>query len=228
MAGGRAVNVLRAEAPGLRLAMMACAATSLAALVAHVAGVLPMRFFLTFFGAPSVFLLFVLAAYARWIDARALVRCLSLGLAGGIAGTLAYDGVRLALQATHLFRYDAFLAIYIFGTWISGRPVGTPEAAVWGWIYHYWNGLSFGILFLLTFGGRSWLYGVAYGLVMEACMLGLFPIFLRVSNKVDFITVSLIGHAVYGAVLGQLSERYARSWRDQFRPRPRRLAGALP
>ncbi len=39
-------------------------------------------------------------------------------------------------------------------------------------------------------------------------MLGLFPFFLRVTNKLDFIAVSMIGHLAYGAVLGLLAQQY--------------------
>ena len=52
--------------------------------------------------------------------------------------------------------------------------------------------------------------GSGYGILMECCMLGLFPFFLRVTNKVDFIAVSMIGHLAYGAVLGGLTQRYLR------------------
>ncbi|MGH9649158.1 MAG: hypothetical protein ACRD3I_01680, partial [Terriglobales bacterium] len=55
---------------------------------------------------------------------------------------------------------------------------------------------------------RHWLFGVGYAILMEMCMLGIFPMFLRVSNKVDFIAVSMIGHVFYGAVLGILVQRY--------------------
>jgi len=62
----------------------------------------------------------------------------------------------------------------------------------------------------LIFGKRHWLYGVAYGVVMELCMLGVFPLFLKVSNKFDFVAISLIGHVFYGAILGVYVQRYAR------------------
>jgi len=201
-------------ARGLRVSAAVLALISLAALVAHLFGVLPMTFFLTYFGVPSLLLLFSLAAWARRIDAAVFLNCLGVGLAGGLAGTLAYDAARYLLQKTQLFSYDGFTAIYIFGMWISGQPMHSPAAALAGWIYHFWNGLSFGVFYTLTFGRGHWLYGVGYGLVMEILMLGLFPMFLRVSNKLDFITLSLIGHLFYGAGLGVVAQKYGRSWGD--------------
>ena len=196
----------------LRWSAALCAIVSLGALVTHVFGLLPMVFFLTFFGVPSILLLLVMAAYARWINAPVFLTALAVGLAGGFVGTLAYDGVRLLFRTLHLFNYDGFVAIYIFGGWITGRETTTVEAAIAGWTYHFWNGLSFGVFYVLTFGRRHWLYGAAYGVVMELCMLGLFPLFVQVTDRFDFILLSLIGHLVYGAVLGLIAQHWARSF----------------
>jgi hypothetical protein len=203
----------------LRWSAGICASISLAALVAHVFGVLRMDFFLTFFGIPSLLLLFSLAAWAKRINATTFLTCLRVGLAGGFLATLAYDLVRFLIGLTHLFQYNGFVAIYIFGSWITGKPVTTAAAAVAGWIYHFWNGLSFGVMYVVAFPRRHWLYGVAYGIVMETMMLGLFPLFLRITNKRDFILISMFGHMVYGAVLGLFAERsFAKLGRPSWRP----------
>lgn len=196
----------------LRWSGAICAITSLGALVTHLAGLLPMVFFLTFFGVPSLLLLLIMAAYARWIDAPVFLNALLVGVAGGFVATLAYDGIRLLFRTSGLFNYDGFVAIYIFGGWITGQETTTVAAAVAGWAYHFWNGLSFGVFYVLTFGRRHWLYGAGYGVVMELCMLGLFPFFVQVTDRVDFIVLSLIGHLVYGTVLGLIAQRWAWGW----------------
>lgn len=196
----------------LRVTAAICALTSLGALITQIFGLLPMVYFLTFFGVPSIVLILALAALARRIDATVFMTSLVVGVVGGFVATLAYDGFRLLLRTTQLFNYDGFKSIYIFGSWITGRPAASDAAAAAGWFYHFWNGISFGLFYTLTFGRRNWLYGVGYGLVMEAMMLGLFPFFLRVSDQVGFITVSMLGHMVYGAVLGLVTQRYARNW----------------
>jgi len=196
----------------LRWSAALCAITSLGALVTHLAGLLPMVFFLTFFGVPSLLLLLIMAAYARWIDAPVFLNALIVGVVGGFVATLAYDGVRLLLRTSGIFNYNGFVAIYIFGGWITGQETTTLAAAVAGWTYHFWNGLSFGVFYVLTFGRRHWLYGAGYGIVMELCMLGLFPFFVQVTDKIDFIMLSLIGHLAYGAVLGLVAQRWARGW----------------
>lgn len=197
---------------GLRISGAICALMSLAALVAHVAGILPMVYFLTFFGVPAFLFLLVLAALAKMLDASGFVTCLVVGIGGGAAGTVVYDLVRLALQRGHVFNYNGFRAILIFGSWITGTQTTTWQSALAGWTYHYWNGVAFGVFYLLLAGNRRWWYGVIYGMFMELCMLGLFPTFIRITDRFDFIALSVIGHIGYGATLGLIAERYGRSW----------------
>lgn len=200
--------------PWLRWIGAGLALISLVALLSHVFGVLPMNFFLTFFGVPSLLLLMMLGVYAKKVDAKIFLNCLTVGVLGGLVGTLSYDIVRAILTYGHVLNYDGFYAIRVFGGWISGKPPEHALAAIFGWIYHFWNGLSFGVFYTLTFGRRHWLIGVLYGLFMEACMLGLFPMFLRVSNRTDFIILSLIGHVFYGGALGLYAQRFGMNWSD--------------
>lgn len=199
---------------GLRWSAAICASISLVALVAHVFALLPMVYFLTFFGVPSVLLLFAMAAFARWIDARIFLNGLAVGLLGGLIATMVYDAARFVLNRTLFTHYNSFTSIYIFGSWITGKETSTPQAAVAGWTYHYWNGLSIALFYTLTFGRRHWLYAVGYALIMEAFMLGLFPFFLQVSDKLDFIALSMLGHLAYGVVLGLIAQKYALNWED--------------
>jgi hypothetical protein len=197
----------------LRLATALSAGLSLAALAAHVFEWLDMRFFLVAFGAPSVVFVIAVAAYARLVDASVFLHNLILGLVVGLVATFVYDAVRIGLMWTNFFTYDAFYAIHVFGSWIARQPANSGAATTAGWLYHFWNGLSFGVMFALTFGRpRSWVYGLVYGIVMEVVMLGLFPMFLRVTDETGFVTISLIGHAAFGATLGGLTARHGRGW----------------
>jgi hypothetical protein len=198
----------------LRWTAAMCSMVSLAALVAHVFGILPMVYFLTFFGVPATLLLFVLAAYAKWIDARVFLRAITVGLLAGVLAVLTYDGVRLVLMKTAFTQFDSFKSHYIFGSWITGKDIDSTPAAIAGWTYHYWNGLAIALFYVLTFGRRHWLYAVGWAMFLEACMLGLFPLFLQVTNQVDFIVLSMIGHICYGIVLGLIAQKYALNWED--------------
>jgi hypothetical protein len=207
----RGISPSSRRVTALRVIAFLSAAASLAALLAQVFLHMPMAFFLLFVGMPSVFLLYAIAAYAKRIDAGILVDGMAVGLRGGFFATIGYDIIRWFVQLVGPFiGYNGFVPILLFGSWITGQPTTSVAAAVAGWLYHYWNGLSFGIMYALIFGKRHWLYGVAYGVVVELCMLGVFPFFLKVSNKFDFVAISLIGHVFYGAILGVYVQRYAR------------------
>lgn len=169
-----------------------------------------MPFFLLFFGIPFTLLLFALAAVAKWIKAEHYVDGLRVGIPGGVWATIAYDAVRAVIQHTRPFGYSGFVPILIFGSWITGQPTTSLAAKVAGWTYHYWNGISFGVMYALMFGKRHWLFAVGYAIVLELCMLGIFPMFVPVSNKVDFVLISLIGHVAYGVILGLYVQKYAR------------------
>ena len=193
----------------LRWSAVALSVIGIAALVVHVLGWLRMPFFLAVFGVPSVLLLCALAAYARRIDAEIFLNGLWVGIWAGLVATVAYDGVRALVERSHMFGYNWTVPILMFGNWITGAPTTSAAAKVAGWAYHYWNGISFGVMYALAFGKVRWWWGLAYGVFLEACMLGLFPMFLRVTNKWDFVAISMIGHIAYGAVLGILVEKYA-------------------
>jgi hypothetical protein len=49
---------------------------------------------------------------------------------------------------------------------------------------------------------------------LEACMLGLFPLFMSIPHPIAFIAVSMFGHACYGVVLGLAAQRWALNWED--------------
>jgi hypothetical protein len=169
-----------------------------------------MPFFLEFFAVPAFLLLFALAALARKLRASLYLNGLAVGALGGLAATLVYDGVRFLVHEARLFGYSGFVPILLFGSWITKQPTTATASIVAGWVYHYANGVCFGILYALIVGRRHWLFGVLYGIVMECCMLGLFPMFLKVDNRVDFIAVSMIGHVFYGAALGVAVQRYGK------------------
>jgi hypothetical protein len=193
----------------LRWCAVMLSGVGVTALIVHVFGWLPMPFFLVVFGAPSLLVLLALAAYARRIDAQLFLNGLWVGAWAGLAATVVYDGVRALVERSHIFGYNWYVPILMFGNWITGAPQSSATAKVVGWSYHYWNGIAFGVMYALAFGRVRWWWGLAYGMFLEACMLGLFPMFLRVTNRWDFVAISMIGHIAYGAVLGVVVQRYA-------------------
>ncbi|MGH7322158.1 MAG: DUF6789 family protein [Candidatus Rokuibacteriota bacterium] len=79
-----------------------------------------------------------------------------------------------------------------------------------GYAYHYWNGASFAAIYALLAGRTPWWGPLVYSIVfIETGML----VFMRLAMgplAAGTITVSLLAHVAYGAVMGVLLHRFVR------------------
>ena len=73
------------------------------------------------------------------------------------------------------------------------------------------NGLAFAVAYSYWFAAKGAVTGIAFAMMLEAFMLGLYPGWLRIADYAPFLTMSLIGHLVYGTVLGVLARRWWRA-----------------
>jgi uncharacterized protein DUF6789 len=195
--------------PRLLLTIVAAAAasTSAGALVLHALGLLPMYFFITVVAAPSLVLLLVLGIVAHRIHEQVFLHRLLSGVWIGLAATLAYDGIRLLLRAAGIFNFDVFFSHRIYGFMISGFPTDSGTALAVGWAYHFWNGITLAVMYTVVAGPMRWIYGLIWALLLEIAWLTALPSALNFTLSGQVIAVSLIGHSVYGIVLGVLSQR---------------------
>lgn len=161
-----------------------------------------------FIGIPAVLLLATYIALARPAGHETLLRIVGIGLVAGAVATIAYDLSRGVLGAARLIDHDPFRAVYVFGELLTGEPAAAPGARVAGWAYHAWNGLSFGLMYALLFGGSRWTYGLAWGVLLEVALLAAYPALLGAPLSPQFVAVSLWGHAWYGATLGAVCSRW--------------------
>jgi hypothetical protein len=138
---------------------------------------------------------------------RRMRRGMAAGAVAGVAATLCYDVSRFALiQLTGI----EFWPFDIFG--IFGRALfGEGNLAAWvplaGFAYHVTNGIGFAIAYTLLVGERGVSWGIAWGLGLEAMMLTFYPGWLDIRAIEEFVSVSVVGHVVYGAVLGWTAQR---------------------
>ena len=65
-----------------------------------------------------------------------------------------------------------------FGAMVLGQPIEQPEyslaAHIVGWIYHFSNGATFGVMYLAVIGSasrRHWAWAVLFALALELGML---------------------------------------------------------
>lgn len=153
--------------------------------------------------------LLVAALLLRQSGERALVELLARGALAGAMATLAleavrYPGFRLGFMPGNLPR--------LMGVLLLDRFMLGPSALsdVTGFAYHFWNGASFGMIFVLLALGRSVWWTVPFGLAIGAGFLanpvvqalGVGP-FGRDFGW-HFAATVLTAHAAFGAVLALL------------------------
>jgi hypothetical protein len=199
------------EDPALFLLALAAAATSIAALLGDLAGLVRMPYTLSFLTVPGMIFLLTLMIRSNRVNRSVIVNRLRVGFVAGLAGLVAYNGTRWLLATALSVKTSPFYSIFTFGALITGRPADSPAAAVAGWLYHLSNGVTFAIIYTLVAGSASWWFGLGWGLLLETAMLVIYPstAVLRPPALAPFIGISLASHAFYGATIGVVAQHHA-------------------
>ncbi len=206
MSGPRAVErrgprLLRREV-GLGVLL---AGTSGAAILVHTFGPLPLSFSVPFVVLPSTCILIAVVLLHRRLYGRlhAFSGRLLLGGAWGLVATLVYDAVRPLLRLAFGFTYDPYRAMPIFGQLMTGLPGSDPMALAAGWTYHFWNGISFGMMLALMRPRGGPVEGFVWAMLLQGLMMAAYPSFLgaRLEDP-GFLTMGIVGHGLWGIVLG--------------------------
>jgi hypothetical protein len=134
---------------------------------------------------------------------------LMLGAVSGLLATVVYDAVRPLLKWMFHFAYSPYRAMPIFGMLITGRPESDPLAIALGWVYHFWNGISFGIMFALLWPKGGAIAGLVWGLGLQCLMMVAYPhlLAIRLADP-GFLAMGLVGHSLWGVVLGESIRQY--------------------
>jgi hypothetical protein len=130
------------------------------------------------------------------------IQRLAAGLFCGVAGLIAYDGVRWLILISGTVPFNPFRAIEVFGLLILKVDVDTWITKTVGWLFHIWNGLSFAVMFTLAVGRGSLLWAIIWSLMLELAMVSTYPSIFRLWLDLPFLVVSLSGHLAFGVALG--------------------------
>lgn len=187
-----------------------CAFASTAAFFLHVLGVMRMPFFVNFVGMPAIILMMIVSLYS-WQRRLPFWKRMRAGIIAGALGLIAYDALRFAIYKSGIISFYPFHAIARLGSLMTGEPPEAGAAIFAGWLYHYWNGFSFAIIYALVAGPAMWYWGVAWAMMLEIGMLATYPTFLAIRDDWAFRTISLLGHLVYGVTIGLTVRRLART-----------------
>ncbi|HEV2387710.1 MAG TPA: hypothetical protein VGS20_10705 [Candidatus Acidoferrales bacterium] len=99
----------------------------------------------------------------------------------------------------------------------------SPASDIAGWAYHFWNGASFGIIYVVLFGAaRRWagvLYGIAVGLgfMVSPVVVALGAGYFGLQFSGWFPATVLAAHIAFGLALGFLAKRFLASQRSLLR-----------
>ena len=138
---------------------------------------------------------------------------IAAGLAAGAVATIALEAVRLpgfwlGFMPGNLPRLMGVLLLNQFAT----GP--TLASDITGWAYHFWNGASFGLIYVLLFGTcRRWLgaiYGVllGFGFMLSPVVSALGVGFIGLEFSKGFPVTVTLAHAAFGTLLGWLAAKW--------------------
>jgi hypothetical protein len=211
-AGPRAVWTAKS-----RLVVFALAASSIACLLADFYKLCPMSFFTPFIFLPAFVILCAFAVFDRARGDGYVWRAVWIGFLGGLLAAVSYDAFRLPFVFAKEWSIDSivppmklFKVFPRFGAMVLGQPIEQPDyslaAHVLGWIYHFSNGATFGVMYLALIGDarrRHWSWAVLFALGLELGMLFTpYPNAFGIPLTARFVIVTVAAHAIFGVGLG--------------------------
>jgi hypothetical protein len=142
-----------------------------------------------------------------------LARISTAGLAAGAVATIALEAIRLpgfwlGFMPGNLPR---LMGVLLLNRFAAGPSL---ESDLAGWAYHFWNGASFGLIYVLVFGTcRRWMgavFGILLGIgfMFSPVVSSLGVGFLGLEFSKGFPVTVTLAHAAFGLALGWL----AASW----------------
>lgn len=163
---------------------------------------------------PSIGILLALLALAYLRQRRRLVNRILAGAAAGFIATMGLEIVRFS--SFHLGGMPGSMP-ELLGVLMLNRFMEGPSflSNVVGWSYHFWNGVTFGIVFAVVFGQkpRAWALVfaelVGLGFLVSPAVKAMGIGFMGLGMLAMPVTV-VVAHTVYGLILGPLSVRWIR------------------
>jgi uncharacterized MnhB-related membrane protein len=222
--------VLQWTPPG-RFLVFFLAATSIWCLLAEFYGLCSMRTFTFWILFPATALLIAIALLDLTRGDRRLFHAVIIGAIGGFLAAVAYDLFRIPFvlgAIDHVgppwLRLPLFKVFPRFGAMILGQsftPTQTDSqftltAHIVGWIYHFSNGITFGVMYMALIGDakhRSWLWAIALAVGLELSMLFTpYTKFFGINLTTRFIVATLLAHLIFGTALGIYTKHKAIRW----------------
>jgi len=226
-------------------------AASIWCLLSEMYGLCDMRTFFFAIVLPATAALYALAVLDRAKGDRKLWRAVMIGSLAGLFGAVMYDIFRLPFVFSDAWgmgklgipQMPLFKVFPRFGALILGEPMeqgvaaGQPGAAwgagyssaahLLGWLYHFSNGATFGVMFAAMYAGakeaigatraQAWkpvLWATLMAVAIECCLLASpYAKFFGIHLTTRFVVVTMLAHIVFGLGLGVYFAWHAGRWR---------------
>jgi hypothetical protein len=230
----RASLAILAWSPFARVVVFLLAAMSIWCLLADFYGLCPMRTFTFAILLPATALLAALAVADRFRGSGLLWRSVVIGAVAGLVAACAYDLFRLPFVVAaadgvgpEWLRLPLFKVFPRFGAMILGQPFDatttdpqfTLTAHLLGWLYHFSNGITFGVMYMALVGDatqRSWLWAVLLASGLEVAMLLTpYTTYFGIHVTARFVIATFAAHAIFGAAMGLAARGLATVWVPQ-------------
>jgi hypothetical protein len=158
---------------------------------------------------PAAALLLITVGLLYRVD-DSLARLSVTGLAAGAIATVSLEAIRLpgfwvGFMPGNLPR---LMGVLLFNQFAAGPSLKSDIA---GWTYHFWNGATFGLIYVLVFGTcRRWVgavFGVllGFGFIFSPVVSALGVGFLGLEFSKGFPLTVTVAHAAFGLALGWLA-----------------------
>jgi hypothetical protein len=154
-----------------------------------------------------------------------------IGTIGGFIAAVSYDLFRIPFVVAAAdkigppwLRLPLYKVFPQFGAMILGEPYSpsqtdsqfTLRAHIVGWIYHFSNGMTFGVMYMAMIGDarrRSWLWAIALAVGLELSMLFTpYTNFFGIGTTLRFVIVTMVAHLIFGVALGLYARWKATHW----------------
>lgn len=236
-----------------RVLVFVLAAASIWCLLSEMYGLCDMRTFFYAVLLPATAALYGIALLDRRKGDGRLFRAVMIGTLGGLVGAVVYDVFRLpfvfsdawgmgrlGIPQMPLFKvFPRFGALILGEPMEQGVPAGQPGSAwgagyslaahLLGWLYHFSNGATFGVMFAAMYVGAkeairtaasqrpAWkpiLWATLMAVGIEVCLLiSPYAGFFGVPMTTRFVVVTVLAHVTFGLGLGAYFAWHAGRWR---------------
>jgi hypothetical protein len=212
-----------------RLLVFTLSAMSIWCLLAEFYGLCSMQVFTFAILLPATVTLVAIAVLDRLKGDGQVWQEVIIGAVAGFVAACAYDVFRLPFVfarewnlASIVPPMNLFKVFPRFGAMILAEPVEQATyslaAHVTGWVYHFSNGVTFGVMYVALIGDarrRSWLWAVLLATGLElAMLLTPYPQFFAIPLTGLFVAVTFTAHLVFGVALGIVTKWWAVRWPD--------------